>query len=125
MDLTLPWPPSVNRIWRGWKGRIILSAEARKFKRAAAAALPAGRTPKPLEGRLLVWITLCAPLKLARGGQRWDIANREKLLCDVLTAQRVWHDDSQIDAMVILRGQPSGTGSAHVAIRVLDGPLDW
>lgn len=123
MELALPWPPSVNRIWRGWKGRIILSTEARRFKLAAAKALPVGRVGPPLTRRLLVWIVLHPPEKLAKSGKAWDIANREKLLCDVLTAQRVWQDDSLIDALVILRGSPCPTGRADVTIHPLDGPF--
>lgn len=99
-------------------GKILLSMIARKYKRAAAAALPVGRVPPPLTGRLLVWITLHPPLKLA--GARWDIANREKLMIDTLTEQRVWLDDSQIDAMVILRGEPSGAGRVELTIHTLE-----
>lgn len=99
-------------------GKILLSMIARKYKKAAAAALPVGRVPPPLTGRLLVWMTLHPPLKLA--GARWDIANREKLMIDCLTEQRVWLDDSQIDAMVILRGTPSGAGRVELTIHTLE-----
>ena len=116
--LTLPWPPSLNRIWRAVGGKILLSLIARNYKRAAAAALPVGRVPPPLTGRLLVWMTLHPPVKLA--GARWDIANREKLMIDTLTEQRVWLDDSQIDAMVILRGEPSGAGRVELTIHTLE-----
>lgn len=116
--LTLPWPPSLNRIWRAVGGKLLLSEAARSYKRAAAAALPVGRVPPPLTGRLLVWMTLHPPLKLANA--RWDIANREKLMIDCLTEQRVWLDDSQIDAMVILRGEPAGTGRVELTIHTLE-----
>lgn len=116
--LTLPWPPSLNRIWRAVGGKILLSMIARKYKKAAAAALPVGRVPPPLTGRLLIWMTLHPPLNLA--GSRWDIANREKLMIDCLTEQRVWLDDSQIDAMVILRGPPVGTGRVELTIQTLE-----
>lgn len=117
--LTMPWPPSVNRIWRAVLGRIILSQVARTYKARAAQALPAGRVPAPLTGRLLVWLTMCPPEKLDRSGKAWDIANREKLLCDALTAQRVWLDDSQIDALVILRGEPCKAGRVEVTIHTI------
>lgn len=116
--LTLPWPPSLNRIWRAVGGKLLLSLVARNYKRAAAAALPVGRVPPPLSGRLLVWMTLHPPLKLANA--RWDIANREKLMIDCLTEQRVWLDDSQIDAMVILRGEPAGAGRVELTIHTLE-----
>ncbi len=116
--LTLPWPPSLNRIYRAAGKGIKLAEVARKYKKAATAALPVGRVPPPLTGRLLVWMTLHPPLKLANA--RWDIANREKLMIDCLTEQRVWLDDSQIDAMVILRGTPSGAGRVELTIHTLE-----
>lgn len=115
-QLSLPWPPSVNAIWRAFGGRVILSAKARAYIKAAPNSLPSGRVPPPLTGRLLVWLTMHPPAKLARGGQAWDIANREKILCDVLTKQRVWLDDSQIDCMVIQRAAPAGAGRVDVTI---------
>lgn len=62
------------------------------------------------------------PAKLASGKQAWDIANREKCLCDAMTKQRVWLDDSQIDTMVIQRGEPRGAGCVEVTIHTVDGP---
>lgn len=116
--LTLPWPPSLNRIYRAAGEGIKLAEVARKYKKAASAALPVGRVPPPLTGRLMVWMVLHPPLKLA--GSRWDIANREKLMIDCLTEQRVWLDDSQIDAMVILRGTPAGAGRVELTIQTLE-----
>lgn len=116
IELSVPWPPSVNRIWRVHGKRIILSAAARSFYRAAAAALPKGCV-KPLAGRLEVWLTLHPPTKL--GAKSYDICNREKLLCDALTKQRVWLDDSQIDTMVITRGAPCPKGRVDVTIHTI------
>ena len=110
--LTLPWPPSVNRIWRAVGGRVVLSAAARRYHKAAAKALPTGKV-EPLRGRLYVTLVLHPPAKL---GAVWDVANREKCLCDVLTKQRVWLDDSQIDQLTIRRGAPYGKGRAVLII---------
>lgn len=110
----LPWPPSLNRIWRAVQGRVVLSASARDYKRACVNALPTGRVD-PFKGRLAVTMTLCPPVK--PGGVDWDIANREKVLFDTLTEQRVWLDDSQIDALGILRGVPDGKGRVELSIQ--------
>jgi crossover junction endodeoxyribonuclease RusA len=114
IELSLPWPPSLNRIWRAINNRILLSAEARTFHRAAKNALPPGRTPKPLTGRLAVQITLCPPKH--QQDAVWDIANREKLICDTLTKQRIWEDDSQIDWLLLVRGSAFASGRAIVSI---------
>ena len=114
--LTLPWPPSTNRIWRAVAGKVLLSNKARVYKRRVAAWLPAGPV-HTLTGRLAVWMLLRPPAALVEGGQVWDIANREKLLMDVLTEQRVWRDDSQVDTLMIVRGRPIAAGCVELMIR--------
>lgn len=117
LTLRLPFPPSLNRIWRAVQGRVVLSAPAREWAAAAAAAMPRGRVPPPFEGRLAVTMLLCPPA--AYGRRKWDIANREKLLCDLLTKQRVWLDDEQIDALLIVRGLPHEKGFVDILIQEL------
>lgn len=113
----LPFPPSVNRIWRAFGGRLILSAAAREWKKLAVNALPSGRVV-PLHGRLHVMLVLHAPASLRN--KAWDVFNREKLLCDLLTAQRVWIDDSQIDHGEVIRGCiDDGPGFVEVIIEEL------
>lgn len=114
VTLRLPWPPSLNRIWRAVNNRVILSATARAYATAAANALPPGRVD-PLRGRLTVTLQMCPPSTM--GAKRFDIANREKLLCDTLTKQRVWLDDEQIDTMLIVRGEPSEKGHVDILIQ--------
>lgn len=116
LTLTLPWPPSVNRIWRAVAGRVVLSEPARRYAITCANALPTGRVV-PLRGRLRVVMTLHAPSAQAKS--RYDIANREKHVFDVLTRQRVWLDDSQIDELTILRAEPRGAGVAILHIHEL------
>ena len=120
-NIVMPWPPSLNAIWRVFGGRVILSKSARQYINAAPKHLPAGRVT-PLRGRLCVWLTLHPPQKLASRGQHWDIANREKLLLDVLTKQRVWLDDSQVDCLVIQRGAPTARGAAVLQIDTIGPP---
>lgn len=115
VKLRLPFPPSLNRIWRAVAGRIVLSKLARQWISDAPAHLPRGRVV-PLSGRLRVDMTLCAPQSLR--GKAWDIMNREKLLCDLLTKQRVWLDDSQVDSFLIERGEYDETGRGYVDILI-------
>jgi crossover junction endodeoxyribonuclease RusA len=114
--LVLPWPPSLNSIWRAVGGRVKLSEKARAYKLRCANALPTGRVV-PFTGRLAVTMTLNPPEKL--DGVVWDLANREKLLFDTLTEQRVWVDDGQIDALAFMRGVPGGAGCVELAIQEL------
>ena len=36
IELTFPWPPSVNKYWRTFQGRMIISAEGRSYRKAVA-----------------------------------------------------------------------------------------
>jgi crossover junction endodeoxyribonuclease RusA len=120
VELTLPWPPSVNRIWRAVGGRILLSLLARQYHRRVANALPPGKV-ETLRGRLAVEVVLHPPGTLKN--VRHDVMNREKAMCDALTKQRVWLDDSQIDEFHMMRGQPMGAGSAMMTITEI-APVD-
>lgn len=117
LTLNLPWPPSTNKLWRAVAGRVVLSAAARQYAIKAANALPPGRVD-PICGRVSVTITLHPPTKLAK--KVHDIANREKIVCDVLTKQRVWLDDSQIDMLMMMRAAPAGEGHIIVRIQEID-----
>lgn len=114
LALVLPWPPSVNRIWRAILGRVVLSEAARKYGIKLANALPIGPVD-PLRGRLCVTMLMCPPMSLKNRDH--DIANREKCMIDGLTKQRVWLDDSQIDMMLIARGAPCDAGRVEMLIQ--------
>lgn len=96
----LPFPPSLNRIWRAHGSRILLSVAARAFYRHAHNAL-VGLPVLAIRGRCTVVVQLHPPRKLQ--GKPWDVANREKCLMDAMTKQRVWLDDSQVDTITLTR----------------------
>lgn len=52
IELELPEPPSANRWWRNFRGRMVLSKEARDYKKMVA-----GYPLKPLKGRVRIRIT--------------------------------------------------------------------
>lgn len=95
-------------------GHIVLSEAARKYAVTCANALPTGPVD-PLRGRLTVTMLMCPPTSLKN--RALDIANREKCMVDVLTKQRVWIDDSQIDMMLIARGAPCDAGRVEMLIQ--------
>ncbi len=116
MELVLPFPPSLNRIWRAVGGTVKLSAAARAWNEKAARCLPVGRV-NTLKGRLAVTLHIHGPERLKNVA--FDLANREKLLCDLLTKQRVWADDSLIDKLLLVRGECAGQGFVVVTIEEL------
>ncbi len=111
VDLTLPFPPSVNGYYRAIKrGNIctnILSKKGREYKDIVASLV----TPQLTEERLMVKVYLYPPDK-----RRRDIDNYNKALLDSLSGI-IWKDDSQIDYLIITRQDPSKGGKTIIKIR--------
>lgn len=100
LSFCLPLPPSLNRIWRAVDNGIKLSEVARNYHIKAANAL-VHLPVAPITARVELRVTLFPSARMAT--RAWDIANREKCLCDALTKQKIWKDDSQIDKLVLTR----------------------
>lgn len=115
IDLVLPWPPSVNTIWRnvvvGRSSRTLLSEAARVYFVEAACAVYAQRDGRRIEGRAKVEITLHPPTRA-----RIDLDNRCKAILDALTKGCIWDDDHQVDELHVKRGQVIKGGKAVVVV---------
>lgn len=114
MDLELPFPPSVNHLWRRVGHRTLLSRGGRAFRRAVLATL-AARGVRPIAGRLAVTIDVHPPDR-----RRRDLDNALKALLDALQHGGAYHDDAQIDDLRIRRGAcvPGG----RVCVRLVPHP---
>lgn len=90
IEITLPYPPSVNRLWRAKKGGgVYRSAEYVSWQKAAAWELAVQVKSRSIRGRYRLTIEAVAPDK-----RRRDLANLEKALSDALVAAHVIEDDS-------------------------------
>jgi crossover junction endodeoxyribonuclease RusA len=111
----LPYPPSVNHYWRhvGW--RTLISREGRRYRKEVVALLAAQRA-RPLSGRLRVRVTIHPP-----DGKRRDLDNVQKAMLDALEQGGAFHDDAQIDELVIHRGIIIPGGKTIVEIAEING----
>lgn len=91
----MPFPPSVNRLWRNVRGRTLLSADGRKYRAAAVAAT---LMAKEAFGGADVEVSIAAWLP---DNRRRDADNLFKAPLDALVASGVLDDDSQIVALSI------------------------
>lgn len=88
ITLTLPYPPSANRMWRRQGRHMALSQEARDYKQEVALlALASGC--EPLEGDIEITLHVYRPRKAG------DLDNRIKAVWDSLNGI-AYHDDKQI-----------------------------
>ena len=112
IELTLPWPPSTNTVWRNVKGRTLLSKRGREFRRLVGEMVGQQYEDAPLRGRLTVTVILFPPDRRKR-----DIDNYGgKALLDALTHAQVWADDEQIDRLMIIRDERIKGGACRVLI---------
>ncbi|MEX9908558.1 RusA family crossover junction endodeoxyribonuclease [Providencia rettgeri] len=89
----LPFPPSVNACWRNINGKTLISAEGRKFRTNAIAAIyeQLRKIPVTITDSVAVKVKMYPPT-----GHRRDIDNYLKAVFDALTHAGVWEDDSQV-----------------------------
>lgn len=115
LTLTLPWPPSLNRVYRTHNGRILLSREGRAYRMHAGVTLHRQqRPPEPLAGRIRLHIEARVPDK-----RRRDLDNALKIVLDQLTHNGVYTDDSQVDDLHIIRGPRTDGGLLIVTVEEL------
>jgi crossover junction endodeoxyribonuclease RusA len=86
--LTLPWPPSANRLWRNVNGRTIKSEVYRKWLQLAGWDLRSQK-PAPVKGRYRLTMIAVRPDQ-----RRRDLDNLLKPVSDLLKECGVIEDDS-------------------------------
>lgn len=87
-DFRLPFPPSVNALYRAVGGRSILSAAYRAWKLEAGKVLMSQR-PRKFAGQVSVEVQLCPPNK-----RRRDIDNAGfKAVLDLLVSHQIIQGD--------------------------------
>ena len=91
IEMTLPWPPSVNTYWRNFDGRMIISARGREYRETVGDQMTLQKTVKHFKGQLKVEIEAFRPDK-----RRRDLDNLLKATLDGLAHAGVYEDDSQI-----------------------------
>jgi crossover junction endodeoxyribonuclease RusA len=115
MEITLPYPPSVNRYWRSiGRGRVIISREGRSYRREVGYIVVDrhdGELPEPTEARLKVTIKAFMPDR-----RRRDLDNVLKATLDSLQNGGIFKDDEQIDDLRIIRSGIEPPGRLEIAI---------
>lgn len=107
MRITLPWPPSANRIWREARGRVYISKEYQSFLEAAKSAwLMQGGRRLDENDEIEVDLLLFPPNR-----RPYDVDNRIKPTLDALTKIGFWKDDRIVSRVSAKRCQPVEFGA--------------
>lgn len=108
------WPPSVNTYWRRNGNRYYISEKGRKFKNHVFDVLASNKVFFGKDDRLKVTILAYPPDR-----RRRDLDNIQKGVLDSLEKAGIYHDDSQIDELRILR-MPEKLSKIVVTINVIN-----
>lgn len=116
VQITLPYPPSVNTYWRSIRtgklaGRVLVSEKGREYQAAVGKAVKRAKLGKPLTTRLAVDVLVYPPDRRAR-----DLDNVLKALLDSCQKAAVFVNDSQIDTLLIERRWPVPDGRVELRI---------
>jgi crossover junction endodeoxyribonuclease RusA len=119
IDLSLPWPPSVNTYWRHptrgkLAGRHLISEEGRAYRDRVQAEVLSQARGQRIDGKLAVHIAAHPPDR-----RRRDLDNVLKALLDALTHTGIWADDSDIDDLRIVRASVQPGGRVFVTVSTL------
>ncbi len=112
--ITLPLPPSANRIWRKMRGRMVKSDEYREWKDTAAASVAhqlAGDGPL-LHFAALIILPRC----------RIDPDNRIKPLLDAMQAGGAIEDDRHLRRLVLTVDDARDPETALVQLSAAEAP---
>jgi crossover junction endodeoxyribonuclease RusA len=123
LAIKLPYPPTVNTYWRhvviDGRARVLISEAGRRYRAAVLDRLSRLGSPKAGAGPLGVILVAHPPDRRAR-----DLDNLPKGLLDALTHAGLWDDDSQIDLLLVRRGEVVKGGEVVVKVGPLtDGPV--
>lgn len=108
MKITLPYPPSANRYWRNWRGRTVLSAEARAYKADVGKRCKAAKL-KPTGANVSLFLDVYRP---RRAG---DLSNRIKVIEDALQGY-AFEDDDQVVKIFARRGDDKANPRVEVVV---------
>lgn len=113
LNLTLPWPPSVNTYWRNVNERTIISADGRAYRTAVMNQVLYLYKQMHFDGPLRMTIEAYRPDK-----RRRDLDNLFKATLDALAHAGVYEDDSQIHDLRIYWADTIG-GMLKIQIEAL------
>jgi len=113
VEITLPWPPTVNTYWRQFQGRVLISKQGREYRKVVADQVMLQRAAKHLDHAVRVEIKAFRPDR-----RRRDLDNLLKALLDSMTHAGVMDDDALIEDLRIYWADEIG-GMVKVKIEAM------
>jgi crossover junction endodeoxyribonuclease RusA len=115
LEITLPWPPSVNHYYLRTRTNVIINKKGKEFREIVYFLLKKFSNKFSFEKRLKVEIVLFPPNK-----RKFDLDNRLKGLLDSIEYSGVFVNDEQIDILYVSRGHVVKNGKAEIKIEIIN-----
>lgn len=115
LELTLPYPPSVNKMFATFQGRRTLTKHARQYRKRVQNCLWQQKTRR-LVGPVIVVVLVYPPDRRKR-----DLDNICKGLFDALGKAGVYDDDSQIADLHLIRREVHPGGKILITLDEMNG----
>jgi crossover junction endodeoxyribonuclease RusA len=116
VEITLPYPPTVNTYYRNVRGRTLISRAGRLYREAVCSRMAILGRPF-IEGPLQVHAWVYPPDR-----RRRDLDNVLKAMLDGLQHAQLFEDDSQIAKLCIERRPVVLGGCVIVGVRTYEEP---
>ena len=111
MRFIIPYPPSVNRMWRTYRGRILLSKEGRAYYDECTLGV-ASQRGGTMRGPVKVRLWVSPPDR-----RRRDLDNVLKPIMDLGTKAKIWDDDSQLVEIHATKEDPIKGGRVVMEVK--------
>lgn len=112
VNLTLPEPPSVNRIWRTARGRTYKVPDAKHYGELVALIC---RRLRITEVVFAKGVPVRYTMTWYRARRTGDLSNRIKVVEDALNGV-VWHDDGQVCEIHLYRREDKARARVELTI---------
>lgn len=115
VEFFLPFPPSVNSIWRSARKAVYRSPKYLAWRERAAHAVRGVWRGQPIRETVSIEIRVYGDSR-----RSWDLDNRCKAVLDLLQDEGVIEDDNQVHHLVLHRGPKRRGGGAWVRLQIMD-----
>ena len=112
--LELPYPPSLNRYYRHWGARVLISREGRIYRENVEAIIRTLGTKK-FDSKTSLTIDVYPP-----DSRRRDLDNINKALLDALVSAKLLKDDSLIDELHMIKREPMPERNGFLYLEIKD-----
>jgi len=112
VSIILPWPPSVNSLWRSSSKGWYMTKKAKEYKELVRYAVYKAKSPKFGDGeQIAVGVVAYPP-----DNRKRDLDNIFKILGDSLQDAGVYQNDCQIKKIYMEMKPKADVGAVHVKI---------